>query len=405
LHARLLMFAHVVCSWRPYNICDARRASSRSGFCLGQWGATPCCPRQLQAASPMQCPLPARVRRAAGARAARQAARTAGCRHLHLYSAAPGPLTPAYARHDGTSSGAAAEHNTPLPQAAFAASPLRGARHPLVQRRMSWLHYVEVCDQWRVANRPFALHTVCWGVGLQTLPNLTLPYPARRAQVKEALAYAAYAATNTFLPNVINAVTLFYGAAPCRDRDCDRAITALCRNHDRDPARTASHCDRVRDGARAARRLPRLPRAAALPRLASRPRRPMPGGWGRAGGRLVLDGRMSAGLLVSFMLYQQSLNSAFQARRTLLSSPSDPLFPLLAAACATRTAALRRTRLARPALRRPTPALTVSVPVILTVADGPPAPLQHKRPALPRRSQAPGDRVRVGQGRIWPTLP
>lgn len=231
------MFAHVVCSWRPYNICDARRASSRSGFCLGQWGATPCCPRQLQAASPMQCPLPARVRRAAGARAARQAARTAGCRHLHLYSAAPGPLTPAYARHDGTSSGAAAEHNTPLPQAAFAASPLRGARHPLVQRRMSWLHYVEVCDQWRVANGPFALHTVCWGVGLQTLPNLTLPYPARRAQVKEALAYAAYAATNTFLPNVINAVTLFYGAAPCRDCDCYGLRTALRRVHDRGLAR------------------------------------------------------------------------------------------------------------------------------------------------------------------------
>lgn len=31
------------------------------------------------------------------------------------------------------------------------------------------------------------------------------------AQIKEALAYGAYAATNTFLPNVVNAVTLFYG--------------------------------------------------------------------------------------------------------------------------------------------------------------------------------------------------
>ncbi len=35
------------------------------------------------------------------------------------------------------------------------------------------------------------------------------------------------------------------------------------------------------------------------------------------GGRLVLDGRMSAGALVSFMLYQQSLNAAFQASPTL----------------------------------------------------------------------------------------
>ena len=34
--------------------------------------------------------------------------------------------------------------------------------------------------------------------------------------------------------------------------------------------------------------------------------------WACAGGRLVLDGRMSAGALVSFMLYQQSLSSAFQ---------------------------------------------------------------------------------------------
>ncbi|KAK9845905.1 hypothetical protein WJX81_005691 [Elliptochloris bilobata] len=69
-------------------------------------------------------------------------------------------------------------------------------------------------------------------------------------QLKEALAYGAYAATNTFLPNVVNAVTLFYG------------------------------------------------------------------------GRLVLDGRMSAGALVSFMLYQQSLNSAFQALGDVFSSLS-----------------------------------------------------------------------------------
>ena len=32
------------------------------------------------------------------------------------------------------------------------------------------------------------------------------------AQMKESLAYGLYAATNTFLPNVVNAVTLFYGA-------------------------------------------------------------------------------------------------------------------------------------------------------------------------------------------------
>lgn len=37
-----------------------------------------------------------------------------------------------------------------------------------------------------------------------------------------------------------------------------------------------------------------------------------PGMFVSAGGRLVLDGRMSAGALVSFMLYQQSLSSAFQ---------------------------------------------------------------------------------------------
>ena len=34
------------------------------------------------------------------------------------------------------------------------------------------------------------------------------------SQIKEALAYGAYAATNTFLPNVVNAVTLFYGEEP-----------------------------------------------------------------------------------------------------------------------------------------------------------------------------------------------
>lgn len=59
-------------------------------------------------------------------------------------------------------------------------------------------------------------------------------------QLKEALAYALYMATNTFLPNLVNAIVLFYG------------------------------------------------------------------------GSLVLVGRMSAGALVSFMLYQQSLAAAFQ---------------------------------------------------------------------------------------------
>lgn len=59
-------------------------------------------------------------------------------------------------------------------------------------------------------------------------------------QLKEALAYAFYMTCNTFLPNVVNAVVLFYG------------------------------------------------------------------------GTLVLVGSMSAGALVSFMLYQQSLASAFQ---------------------------------------------------------------------------------------------
>lgn len=60
-------------------------------------------------------------------------------------------------------------------------------------------------------------------------------------QLKEAMAYALYMATNTFLPNLVNAIVLFYG------------------------------------------------------------------------GTLVLVGRMSAGALVSFMLYQQSLAAAFQA--------------------------------------------------------------------------------------------
>lgn len=59
-------------------------------------------------------------------------------------------------------------------------------------------------------------------------------------QLKEALAYGLYMASNTFLPNVVNAVVLFYG------------------------------------------------------------------------GTLVLVGQMSAGALVAFMLYQQSLASAFQ---------------------------------------------------------------------------------------------
>jgi len=58
--------------------------------------------------------------------------------------------------------------------------------------------------------------------------------------MKEALAYGLYMASNTFLPNVVNAVVLFYG------------------------------------------------------------------------GTLVLVGQMSAGALVAFMLYQQSLASAFQ---------------------------------------------------------------------------------------------
>ena len=60
-------------------------------------------------------------------------------------------------------------------------------------------------------------------------------------QLKEAFAYGCYMATNTFLPNVVNAVVLFYG------------------------------------------------------------------------GTLVLVSQMSAGALVAFMLYQQSLASAFQA--------------------------------------------------------------------------------------------
>lgn len=65
-------------------------------------------------------------------------------------------------------------------------------------------------------------------------------------QRKEAIAYGAYACTNTFLPTAVAAVVLFYG------------------------------------------------------------------------GNLVLQGHMSAGALVSFMLYQQSLASAFQVSLSCL---------------------------------------------------------------------------------------
>ena len=65
-------------------------------------------------------------------------------------------------------------------------------------------------------------------------------------QIKQSVAYALYAMTNTFLPNSVAAVVLFYG------------------------------------------------------------------------GHLVLDGHMSAGALVSFMLYEQSLAGAFQ-----VTQPAD----------------------------------------------------------------------------------
>ena len=69
-------------------------------------------------------------------------------------------------------------------------------------------------------------------------------------QRKEALAYAAYATTNTFLPNLVTATVLFYG------------------------------------------------------------------------GTLVLHNRMSAGALVAFMLYQQSLSSSFQLMGDVFSALS-----------------------------------------------------------------------------------
>ena len=65
-------------------------------------------------------------------------------------------------------------------------------------------------------------------------------------QIKQSVAYALYAMTNTFLPNSVAAVVLFYG------------------------------------------------------------------------GHLVLDGHMSAGALVSFMLYEQALAGAFQ-----VTQPAD----------------------------------------------------------------------------------
>lgn len=71
--------------------------------------------------------------------------------------------------------------------------------------------------------------------------------------MKEALAYALFMTCNTFLPNVVNAVVLFYG------------------------------------------------------------------------GTLVLVGDMSAGALVSFMLYQQSLASAFEVG--FCRAPFSPPLP------------------------------------------------------------------------------
>lgn len=41
------------------------------------------------------------------------------------------------------------------------------------------------------------------------------------------------------------------------------------------------------------------------------------------GGSLVLEGAMSAGALVSFMLYQQSLSGAFQVSGVVRSAAAD----------------------------------------------------------------------------------
>jgi len=223
-------------------------------------------------------------------------------------------------------------------------------------------------------------------------------------QVKEALAYAAYAATNTFLPNVINAVTLFYGAAPCRDCDCYGLRTALRRVHDRGLARR-------RPVAIMAVMEPLLPGACAACRVSRRScaRRPTAadagGGAAQAGGSSWTAACRPACWCPSCCTSRASTRPSRRVGHSCLP-PQTPIFqlswPPLALLGRPRCGALASHALRSDGRR---PALTMSVPVILTVADGPPTPLQHKRPALPRRSQAPGDRVRVGQGRIWPTLP
>ena len=101
-------------------------------------------------------------------------------------------------------------------------------------------------------------------------------------QLKEALGYAAYITCTTFLPNAVNVVTLFYGAL--------------------------SLVEAFAVYVRAMHRTQRLsPCIACGPRTAV-----------HAGGNLVLDERMSAGSLVSFMLYVTSLNGALQVRSSLV---------------------------------------------------------------------------------------
>lgn len=51
------------------------------------------------------------------------------------------------------------------------------------------------------------------------------------------------------------------------------------------------------------------------------------------GGHLVLAGRMSAGSLVSFMLYQQSLSSSFQVQGLLICVALKSAFAAMQSMC------------------------------------------------------------------------
>jgi hypothetical protein len=117
-------------------------------------------------------------------------------------------------------------------------------------------------------------------------------------QKKEALAYSLYATTSVFLPNLVAAVVLFYGGslvlsggqlwAGCGSLGWPRCFAAGCAKLDR-------RCCGLAGAER--RALPQLLSSRACPPCHNHLDHPA--------------GHMSPGALVSFMLYQQSLSSAF----------------------------------------------------------------------------------------------